>query len=705
MSSNATSTNRWAHIAGAFLGLYALIGGVVSFMGWVFDLQRLTDWYNNGISIQPNTCIAVMAAGSALIALAFDYRRLATALGILVALIGGSVLFQYLSGINLGIDSLLMFERTWGRVGVISPGRMGPPGATSWTLIGLTLVSTSLSGTPEAPGPTYAARPYIPVLGLLTASISSLSIIGYIYGASILYTIPTLTVIALQTATFILAVSLGLITTVPERGPIRLISEDSPAGILTRQIVPAIITLPILVGFLRLAGERAGFYDTAFGSALRTVIEIALFLILLGWTGNAISRQARRREEVDEALRASQRRIAEQREALLKSEHQSRTAAEQTSKLKDEFLATLSHELRNPLNVVLGYSELLLRTPEIAQSSHLLQMSQALKRNAQSQSQLINDLLDLSRLQMGKVSLNCETVSLSTIVDNAVETVRADAAAKQITVTVTTHEELIVVEADPLRMQQVVWNLLNNAVKFTPSGGKIGISLKLEDQHVSLMIEDTGVGIDREFLPHVFEMFRQADPSSIRRHSGMGIGLALVQQLVQLHEGTVTVHSDGLGHGARFTIQLPASKQRDLPTVVGADLPKLEFSGLRVLVVDDSADTTEMLRQLLQMNGAQVRTASSGAEGLEVLSQQPFDVIISDVAMPEMDGFEFLRQLRTRPEHRDVPVLAVTGFGRPEDVERARSAGFFSHITKPFDFEKLAATLQAVGGLRRRGAS
>lgn len=495
-----------------------------------------------------------------------------------------------------------------------------------------------------------------------------------------------------------------MITTVPERGPVRLISEDSPAGILTRQIVPAVITLPILVGFLRLSGERAGFYDTAFGSALRTVIEVGLFLLLLGWTGNAISRQAKRREEADEALRAIEQRSAEQREALLKSEHQSRTTAEQASRLKDEFLATLSHELRNPLNVVLGYSELLMRTPEIAASPHLLQMTQALKRNAQSQSQLINDLLDLSRLQTGKVSLNCETVSLATIIDNAVETVRSDAAAKLITVSVSVPDELIVVYADPLRMQQVVWNLLNNAVKFTPAGGKIDVSLKSEDQLVSLIIEDTGVGIDPEFQPHVFEMFRQADSSSIRRHGGMGIGLALVQQLIQLHEGTVQVYSDGSGRGARFTIQLPAGRQKDAPVVTQAKLPKLELLDLRVLVVDDSEDTTEMLRKLLEINGARVRTASSGAEALNVVSENPFDVIISDVSMPEMDGFEFLRQLRARPEHSDVPVLALTGFGRPEDIERARNAGFFSHITKPFDLEKLSATLQAVNGWRR-GAS
>ena len=702
MSARTPSSARWPRIAAVLLGLYAFVGGVVSFTGWGFNLQRLTDWYNNGISIQPNTCIAVMCAGAGLIFLTFGYRRVAAVLGSLVALIGGTVIFQYLTGVDLGIDTLFIFDRPWGRGGVMAVGRMGPPGSVSWTLIGLALVFSSLSGTPDAPGRTFKIRFLVPVLALLTTSMSTLSIIGYIYGASVLYTIPTVTVIALQTATFILAVSLGLLTTVPELAPMRLINDDSPAGLLTRRIAPAIIALPILVGFLRLSGERAGLYDTAFGSALRTVSEIALFLLFLGWTSTAITRQARRREEADQALRDSQQRINEQREALLKSEHESRTNAEKANKLKDEFLATLSHELRNPLNVVLGYSELLLRTPEVAASPQLTLMSEALKRNAKSQSQLINDLLDLSRLQMGKVALNRETVSLATIVENAVETVREEAASKNISISVQSPGELFVVDADPLRMQQVVWNLLNNAVKFTPAGGEIRLSLHAEGEEVLLTIEDNGPGIDPEFLPHVFEMFRQADSSSIRRHGGMGIGLALVQQLIQLHEGSVSVASAGLGEGAKFIIRLPARQQKDLSTVTKAT-QKLELMDLGILVIDDSEDTTEMLRQLLEMNGARVRTASSGAEALRAVTQDDFDVIISDVSMPEMDGFEFLRQLRTLPAHKDVPVLALTGFGRPEDIERAREAGFFSHLTKPFDLEKLAATLQRVTNRRRNG--
>jgi hypothetical protein len=277
------------------LGIYALLGGIVSFIGWAANIPRLTDWNNNGISIQPNAAIAATAAGTALVLLTFGFRRFAAGLGAFVALIGGSALFEYVSGVRLGIDDLLMFERTWGRVGVLFPGRMGPPGATSWTLIGITLALTSLSKTSGVSIDRFRAKALVPLLGLLTASISTLSIIGYLYGASRLYTIPTATIIAFQTATFIFVVSLALVMTAPEYGPVRIITEDSSAGMLARRILPALIVLPILIGFLRLAGDRGGLFDLAFGSAIRTLVEIACFVVLLWWTGNAISRQEERR--------------------------------------------------------------------------------------------------------------------------------------------------------------------------------------------------------------------------------------------------------------------------------------------------------------------------------------------------------------------------------------------------------------------------
>ena len=389
------------------------------------------------------------------------------------------------------------------------------------------------------------------------------------------------------------------------------------------------------------------------------------------------------------------RRDAAARETdLLKREREAREAAEEANKLKDQFLATLSHELRNPLNVILGYLELLVRTPEIKQHQQLLSMSQALKRNAQAQSQLINDLLDLSRLQMGKLSLSEETVSLATIVNNAVETVTAEAKAKEIQIDVKVPTELLFVHGDSLRLQQVIWNLLNNAVKFTGNRGNITVDLTEVDDEAVLSVEDTGQGIPPDFLPHVFEMFRQADSTIVREHSGLGIGLALVHQIVKIHGGTVAVESKGLGQGARFTVHLPLRSLKKLPAVLSRQVQSESLSGMSILVIDDSEDTTIMLRDLLVAEGATVRSARSGAEGLGFTKQHHFDAILSDLSMPLMDGFEFLRKLRMSVEYENVPVLALTGFGRQEDIERAKDAGFFAHITKPVDINALSEILQ-----------
>ena len=399
----------------------------------------------------------------------------------------------------------------------------------------------------------------------------------------------------------------------------------------------------------------------------------------------------------------TERKLAEaERERLLRTEQELRVAAEEANRLKDEFLAIMSHELRNPLNVILGYSELFLLSEEIKRSPQLLQMGEAVKRNALTQSRLIRDLLDLSRLRSGKISLNSETVSLLTAVNNAVETVRGDADAKHIPIEVVVPDEALFVEGDPVRLEQIVWNLLNNSVKFTPAGGSIKLRLAKQDDQALLTVEDTGQGIDPEFLPHVFELFRQADASTSRAQSGMGIGLAIVQQLIDLHHGTISVFSAGKSKGSVFSIQLPLSLKQRTPLASVVDLTTT-LEKISVLVVDDSEDTTEMLAHLLQMSGAVVTGATSAEEGLRMMAQEEFDVVLSDISMPGMDGFEFLRKLRRLPGRSEVPVLALTGFGRPEDIERAKEEGFYSHITKPFELDALIALLQKLPKKRRSG--
>ena len=390
------------------------------------------------------------------------------------------------------------------------------------------------------------------------------------------------------------------------------------------------------------------------------------------------------------------KRVEDERELLLEREHELRQTAEDANRLKDEFLAIMSHELRNPLNVILGYAELLLRMDEIKTSPNLNRMADAVKRNAVAQSKLIRDLLDLSRLRSGKLELNRETVSPVVSIQNAIETVRLEADSKEIQITVTPPEDMLFVQADPVRLEQIIWNLLNNSVKFTPAGGRINVRLEEEGDDIVLTVSDNGQGIDASFLPHIFEIFRQADSSTNRSQSGMGIGLAVVQQLVELHGGSVTAYSAGTGKGAMFTIRLPRTAESKKPLSPLLELSNGTLKGLEVLVVDDSEDTAEMVQHLLEIGGATVCAVTSGREALRIAREREFDVVLSDISMPEMDGFQFLSELRKLPGKADLPAVALTGFGRPEDVRRASEEGFYAHLTKPFDIQTLARLLQKI---------
>lgn len=382
-------------------------------------------------------------------------------------------------------------------------------------------------------------------------------------------------------------------------------------------------------------------------------------------------------------------RAEKEREQLLARERDARAEAENANRLKDEFLATLSHELRNPLNVVIGYAEILRRSDESQKHAFVLKAAETIRRNALAQAQLVSDLLDLSRLQMGKLSLNRQPVSFSTVIADSIETVRNEATAKKITLELHLDPEIVVVEGDPIRLGQITWNLFNNAIKFTPPGGKVKAVLSQDGDEARLMVEDDGQGISSEFLPHVFEIFRQADASTARRQGGMGIGLALVKQLAELHGGSVSAESKGVGHGARFTVCVPLYK----PGVSALGSERTGTTGALkkkfILVVDDSPETTDMLGKLLELEGAFVESARSGAEALEIAKRKDFDLVISDISMPEMDGYQLLRKLRKLPEMAKVPAVALTGYGRTADIERTRKEGFAEHLTKPLDLDRL----------------
>src|SRR5690349_2552512 len=437
-------------------------------------------------------------------------------------------------------------------------------------------------------------------------------------------------------------------------------------------------------------GKPLGIISTHFSTAHRpSEQELRLMDLLARQTADYLERK----------------RVEGEREQLLAREHELRQTAEEANRLKDEFLAIMSHELRNPLNVILGYAELLLRMDEIKSAPHLHRMADAVKRNAVAQSKLIRDLLDLSRLRSGKLELNRETDAPVASIVNAIETVRMEASEKGVEIKVEAPDDALFVSADPVRLEQIIWNLLNNSVKLTPRGGQIIVRLEEENENdqIVLAVSDNGQGIDSSFLPHIFEIFRQADSGTSRSQQGMGIGLAVVQQLVELHGGSVSAYSAGTGKGAMFTIRLPRSANSKSHPSPAQALGIGSLEGMSVLVVDDSEDTTEMVRHLLEIGGASVCSATSGFEALQLAHEKEFDVVLSDISMPEMDGFEFLTRLRQIPGKQDLPAVALTGFGRPEDIQRANDKGFYAHLTKPFDIQRLAMLLQKVPRISHNG--
>jgi PAS domain S-box-containing protein len=396
-----------------------------------------------------------------------------------------------------------------------------------------------------------------------------------------------------------------------------------------------------------------------------------------------------------------------ERESLLNSERAAREEAEQAGRLKDEFLATLSHELRTPLNAILGWSQLLSIS---SQEVDLKEGIDAIRRNARAQAQLIEDLLDMSRIISGKVRLDVQSTDLAAVIQAAIESISPAAEAKDIRVRTVLDPHAGHVSGDPTRLQQVIWNLLTNATKFTPKGGKVDVFLERVNSHLEITVRDTGIGIAPDHLPVVFERFRQIDSSTSRSHGGLGLGLSIVKQLVELHGGTVRVTSPGENLGTTFIVALPLSPLRpsedrthpkalESPTFDGS---RVDLTGVKVLVVDDEPDARALIRRVLTQCGAEVCAAESAAQGLIQLRSFRPHVLVSDIGMPGTDGYEFMRSVRALSAHEGghTPAVALTAFARSEDRMRAMLAGFQVHVAKPIEPQELAVTVHSLSNRR-----
>ncbi len=379
-------------------------------------------------------------------------------------------------------------------------------------------------------------------------------------------------------------------------------------------------------------------------------------------------------------------RILQQKQAALKE-------SERVNRIKDEFLAVLSHELRSPLNPILGWTKLL-QTRKLDAAKTIIALA-TIERNAKAQCQLIDDLLDMARVLRGKLSLNTAPVDLLWVIESAIDTVQTAAIAKSIQIHPVL-SDIRPVSGDAVRLQQIIWNLLTNAIKFTPSGGRIDIRLEQIDNQAQITITDTGKGISPDFLPHIFESFRQEDASVTRNHGGLGLGMAIVYQLVEAHGGTVTADSPGEGKGATFTVRLPllnASLKKNQPSPLREQ--NLDLTSICVLVIDDEPDSRELLAMMLAQAGAEVMSVASAAEFLTALEPFQPDVVVSDIGMPEVDGYTLLRQVRSlSPEQGGrVPAIALTAYAGEIDRQQAIAAGFQKHIAKPIEPDQLVVAI------------
>jgi PAS domain S-box-containing protein len=402
------------------------------------------------------------------------------------------------------------------------------------------------------------------------------------------------------------------------------------------------------------------------------------------------------------------KKAEEERAASLIRERDARQHAEEADRLKDEFLATLSHELRTPLTSILGWASMI-RNGEV-EGANATRALETIERNARSQARLIDDLLDVSRIITGNLRLDLNPLNLTAVVEAAVNALRPTADVKDIKLTIRFTPGECLVKGDPNRLRQVIWNLLSNAIKFTHRGGSVNIDLRCVESNARLMISDNGEGISETFLPYVFERFRQAEPSISRKQGGLGLGLAVVRHLVELHGGMVSAESEGPGRGSTFTVDLPLAQERRDPARAEERRREIErrrsrtnrvrLDGVHVLLVEDDDDSRKLLGTMLKRNGARVTSTKSAAEALNVFAEQLPDILISDIGMPEQDGYELIRKLRHLPGDKGglTPAIALTGYASRKDRERALEAGYHKHMAKPIEQADMIAAIASLTG-------
>ncbi len=517
---------------------------------------------------------------------------------------------------------------------------------------------------------------------MLVLAISSLSLIGYWFGANELFGVALYTGIAWQTSTMLAALAMGVMTATRKHGIVAALGRNDAGGTVLRRLVVPIVGIPLLLGWALVTGEQARVYDLAFGTAMLTLAEIALFVWLLWWTANGISEHARAAKQATRALRESEQRYREIAEA-----------ARDADRRKDVFLATLAHELRNPLAPI-GNALAIIKLGEDDRGM-LRELSGTIERQFSHMVRLVDDLLDIGRITRDKLELRTEHLELASIIHQAVETSRPLAEELGHELRVSVPPEVMWVRGDPVRLAQVFSNLLNNACKFTEAGGTISMSLERRDGEAVVSVKDSGIGIAPDKLDSIFEMFEQVDKTLERTRGGLGIGLTLVKRLVELHGGRISAHSEGPGRGSEFVVRIPLRPENTMAASPAAMPGGAGIKPQRILVVDDNRDAANSLAMLLRMSGHEVETVNDGPEAIERAESLQPDLILLDLGLPGMSGYEVCHLLRQTPRGKNIRIVALTGWGQEQDRRDTREAGFDDHLVKPVDLTALTRVLAA----------
>jgi signal transduction histidine kinase/CheY-like chemotaxis protein len=588
-----------------------------------------------------------------------------TTLGALVGLGGLLILSQYLVGADFGINHQLLFGRTWGQDTTVTPGRVGPPASSSFALIGTALV---LLGSAARRPTLVHLRRFVPAIGVAVCGIMAFSLLGYVFGADRFYTIPWLTAIALPTTTMLFSLGASLVLSVPERDPMLLLAERSGAGSLARIIIPALALVIPLVLWLRIQGDERGYYDIGTGRALGALTLIVATIGIV-W----VALMALRRHE--HALEAANRR-------------------------KDEFVATLAHELRNPLAPLRNAIEL--QRLGAGDAKKIEAAREMMDRQVRHMTRLIDDLLDMSRITSGRLQLRKNRVALAEVLSVAVETAHPLIEAEGHQLTIQIAPGSLYVQADAMRLSQIFANLLNNAAKYTSKRGHIWLTAEARQDEAVVIVRDSGIGIAKTDLPLIFGLFTQVTPVLERTQGGLGIGLALAKGLVELHGGMIEASSAGPGKGSEFVVRLPlalGNEDSETQTLVQED-QALPVARRRIVVVDDLKDAADSLAMMLQMMGHDVQTAYDGVEAVQAVAAFKPDVVVLDIGLPKMNGYEAARNIRAQPHGKTTTLVALTGWGQEQDRRRAAEAGFDHHLSKPVDPKIIESLLAGLGETR-----